>query len=89
MEDDRPHWVFASSKLLIEQCDDGSLVFDPDTGATTLLNDKATALLRSLHRLDRVAEVDLCSAMKHLWGDVGDFPVILALLEESRLVFRC
>jgi len=89
MKNQEIHTLSASSRLLIEQCEDGALVFNLDTGATTLLNERASVLLRSLLCLGEVAEAELCSAVKQLWVDVSDFSVILSSLEKSQLVFRC
>ena len=89
MENQRIHTLSASSGLLIEQCDDGSLVFNLDTGATTLLDDKASVLLRSLLSLGEVAESELRSHMNQLWSETSDFSAIFASLENSQLVFRC
>jgi len=81
--------IIAASRLLIEQCEDGSLVYNESTGATTLLNENAGSILRLLCSLGEVAETELRSTTKRILGDIVDFPVILASLEESRLVFRC
>ena len=89
MKNEGIHKVLASARLLIEQCDDGALVFNLETGATTLLNDRAAGLLRCLLSLGQLTEADLCSAMKILWGDVSDFSSIFSSLEKSQLVFRC
>jgi len=89
VEHDSLRRVVSSLRLLIEQCEGGSLVFDQDTGATAFLNDKATSLLLLLNSQGEIAEADLCTALKKLWGDDVDFSVALASLEESRLVFQC
>lgn len=89
MENQRIHTISASSRLLIEQCDDGALVFNLDTGATSLLNDRASALLRSLLSMGEVAESELRSDINQLWSETSDFSAIFSSLEKLQLVFRC
>jgi len=89
MENQRIHTISASSRLLIEQCDDGALVFNLDTGATTLLNNRASALLRFLLPLGEVAETEFRADVNQLWSETSDFSAIFSLLEDSQLVFRC
>lgn len=81
--------AYAFPRFLIEQCEGGVLVFNLDTGATALLDEKSTSLIRSFMGQERVCEPDLRSAINQLWGDSLDYSVILASLEESKLVSRC
>ena len=89
MENQRVHTVSASSRLLIEQCEDGALVFNLDTGATTLLNERASTLLTFLLSVGEVAESELRSDINQLWNETSDFSAIFSSLENSQLIFRC
>lgn len=76
-------------QLHIEEVDEGALVFDSTSGATTLIGQNAKLLLDSMSRLGTVDEpnlVELCSKMRE---DGSELSSILASLEASRLVFRC
>ena len=89
MEIRPPTSLRASSSILIEQCEDESLVFDLDSGATTFLSTEAAFLLDFLTKSPSISEFDLCSASTPNLSDAGDLLQTLASLEKSRLVFRC
>jgi hypothetical protein len=71
--------------LLIEHLESGvALVFDPNTGSTTLLNDRALMLVGLLRGSGMVSETAATQAL----SDASDLQEILSSLEKSRLVVR-
>lgn len=74
--------------LLIEPLESGvALVFDPNTGSTTLLNDRALMLVGLLRGSGVVSETALLSQATQVLPDAS-VPEILSSLEKSRLVVR-
>ena len=81
--------VRVATGLLIEALESGvALVFDPNTGSTTLINDRTLLLLVILRSLGVVSEASLGSKVIPVLIDASDFPEILSSLEKSRLVVR-
>ena len=75
--------------LLIEPLESGvALVFDPNTGSTTLINDRALMLVGLLRGSGVVSETALGSQATQVLPDVSDLQEILSSLEKSRLVVR-
>jgi len=75
--------------LLIEPLESGvALVFDPNIGSTTLLNDRALMLVGLLRGSGVVSETALGSQATQALSDASDFQEILSSLEKSRLVVR-
>jgi hypothetical protein len=73
-----------NDSILIEAVDDGGLVFDMGSGATTLINNVALGLLNTLRQLGSVDEVELSAAV-----GATSFAETLASLEKIRLIHRC
>ena len=78
-----------NSELLIEVVEDGALVFDSSSGATTLINQNALSMVDTIRRLGKVAESDLEATYGLLGADGFELSSVLASLEKTRLIFRC
>jgi hypothetical protein len=76
--------VSVSDTILIEKVDDGGLVFDINSGATTLINHVALKFLTTLRQLGKVDLQEIALAVGGVETDD-----ILASLEKSQLVHRC
>jgi hypothetical protein len=75
--------------LVIEPLESGvGLVFNPNTGSTTLLNDRALILVGLLRGSGVVSETALGSQATQTLTDASDLQEILSSLEKSRLVVR-
>lgn len=78
-----------NSELLIEVVEDGALVFDLSSGATTLINQNALSMVDTIGSLGKVAESDLEAIYGLLGADGFELSSVLASLEKTRLIFRC
>jgi hypothetical protein len=78
------------SELMIEAVEDGALVFNLSSGATTLISKDALVVVNIMRRLGKkVDQSELEVACSSLNSDGSDLSGVLASLEKSLLVFRC
>jgi hypothetical protein len=73
-----------NDSILIEAVDDGGLVFDMGSGATTLINNVALGLMNTLRQLGCADEFELSVAV-----GAASFAETLASLEKIQLIHRC
>lgn len=78
-----------SSDLLIEVVEEGALVFDSSSGATTLISNDALLVVGAVRRLGTPDEADLEATSGLMLAEGSNLSSILASLEKTRLVFRC
>lgn len=81
--------ISINNSLLIETVEDGALVFDSNSGATTLINHNALTLLNTLQLHGRIDESEFFATINGVDPRCTDANDVLALLERSRLVYRC
>lgn len=81
--------VALAESLLFEEVEDGALIFDQNTGATTLSSGLGLAMIKSLRSLGALDEAALRAAVQG-GGELADnFADTLISLEKSQLIFRC
>lgn len=79
-----------AANLLLEPLAEGAaLIFDQNTGATTLINDRALILFNLLCNAGVVSESTLSSMVAPVFNGNLDFSDVLSSLENSKLVIRC
>lgn len=81
--------VALAEALLFEEVEDGALIFDPNTGATTLSSGLGLAMIKSLRSLGALDEAALRAAVQGMGEVAENFTDTLVLLEKSQLIFRC
>jgi len=82
--------VSSVADLLVEPLVDGTaLIFDRNTGATTLINERALILLNLLRSSGVVSESTFSSMAATAFPVASEFSDILISLEKSKLVIRC
>jgi PqqD family protein of HPr-rel-A system len=80
----------ACSSLLLRDCDEGALVYDEESGKTSLLNEQAGEVLRLLDSAAGQAEKDLRIALgMNDAPDAEPFQTLVSSLESSGLIVRC
>lgn len=81
--------VFASTAVVSRQCDEGSLVFDENSGQTSLLNLQGTIVLQALSEGRYVEEEDLRAASGMADNsDAAEFGALLSSLQCAGLIVR-
>ena len=84
-----PSRVALAEALLVEEVEDGALIFDLNTGATTLSSGLGLAMIKSLRSLGALDESALRAAVQEMGEVPEDFTDTLVSLEKSQLIFRC
>lgn len=78
-----------NSEFMIDAVEDGALVFDLSSGATTLICQSAFFVVDTVYRLGKVDRQDLEETCGTILADGSELSCILALLEKTRLIIRC
>lgn len=75
--------------LLIEAVDEGALVFDASSGATTLIGQSALFVIDTVRHNGGIDEADLDATIGTILMDGSKLSSVLASLEKIRLISRC
>ena len=80
----------AAPALVVRKCDEGVLVFDQETGRTSLLNHHGALVLQTASCPEGVPEMHLrlASGMDQD-SDTQEFQEMISSLESSGLLVRC
>lgn len=80
----------AAPALVVRECDEGVLVFDQETGRTSLLNHHGALVLRTACCPEGVSEMNLrlASGMDQA-SDTQEFEALISSLERCGLLVRC
>lgn len=81
--------VALAEALLFEEVEDGALIFDQSSGATTLSSGLGLAVIKSLRSLGALDEAALRAAVQDMGEAPENFTDVLISLEKSQLIFRC
>lgn len=74
----------------MRECDEGALVFDEQSGQTSLVNQQAAQVLRLLGSGAAHAEKDLrCAMAMNGESEAQPFQDLIATLERAGLIDRC
>ncbi len=77
------------SGLLIETVEDGALIYNLNSGATSLISNNALGLLNTVRCHGKLGQSELERIFGTLNSDGSDLSCMLASLEKSKLIFRC
>lgn len=77
------------SGLLIETVEDGALIYNLNSGATSLICNSALGLLNAVRCHGKVDQSELERILGSLNSDASDLSSVLASLEKYQLIFRC
>lgn len=69
--------------------DEGALVFNHESGATSFVDSKALLVLEQVGILGVVMETALFQAVEREFDNRFNFDSVVSLLEKSRLLIRC
>lgn len=81
--------LISKEELLIEICQDGGLIYNQETGATSFVSEFAVSMLTYLRMHGPLPESAVFSAMRELCESESDFHDTCASLEAAQLISRC